>query len=635
MNNYNYNMIPPFKWFVIQNFPFIEAEFDAMTNWQLFCKLGKEMNKIINSVNLSGEQVEKLTNSFNALQSYVTNYFDNLNVQEEVDSKLDEMASDGTLAELINEEIFQELNEKINLLDSGFFTNGIQVERKYNSDTNTHYIVTTIPKLYNNKVQNIKIGTAEDNITTYNKVEKPTDFAKRHNADVVTNAGLFNGDTNEQYGVIIQDGVVIKNTLATRPNTHYFCEMADGHFDSITGEATAQELLDAGVKNCVLAWYPILKNSDYTAFSINEGAYGNHPRTIIAQNENLDTIILSCNGRSHYDRGMDLHTIATILKDDYNCTFAFNMDGGGSTNLVLLQNQITYDTDNAFTSERKVPTFIYFKKETEDSELKNDLNEINKVQEVSNDIYLKSVMSHFLNSGNYKYFLSFLADCNANEIKTGFYYVDGNTANYPENYRTSLLFHYTWKGELDNTQNLRQIVLCASDNKPMLCREKYSTGDWTEWHPFQASYVNGVFTTAALPNTYLGIGQQVFNSTTNQPNFWNGTAWVDALNDFFKYCKGGNLFYTDAFEEKTFDAAMSANFPSIFAINNNTEIKTGAGFPTNAYGYGLLITLRSSIDLSKTQIYIPDGPATRGIYVRTRVGGTWLKLEGTSVAPIT
>ena len=98
----NYNTIlPPFKWFVLQNFPYIEDDFDALTNWQLFCKLGKEMNKIIEKTNLTGEQVEKLTNAFNELKAYVDDYFENLDVQEEVNIKLDEMAESGELADII------------------------------------------------------------------------------------------------------------------------------------------------------------------------------------------------------------------------------------------------------------------------------------------------------------------------------------------------------------------------------------------------------------------------------------------------------------------------------------------------------------------------------------------------------
>lgn len=118
MNNFNYKNLCPFKWFVLQNFPFIEADFDAITNWQLFCKLGEEMNKIIEKVNQAGVQTENLTNAFIDLQNYVNDYFENLDVQDEINNKLDEMAEGGELAEIINQEIFQELNRKIDLANS-------------------------------------------------------------------------------------------------------------------------------------------------------------------------------------------------------------------------------------------------------------------------------------------------------------------------------------------------------------------------------------------------------------------------------------------------------------------------------------------------------------------------------------
>ena len=101
MNKFNYKNLTPFKWFVLENFPFIEADFDALTEWQLFCKLGKEMNKIINSENTLGTQMENVTNAFIELQNYVNNYFENLDIQEEVNNKLNEMASSGELTEII------------------------------------------------------------------------------------------------------------------------------------------------------------------------------------------------------------------------------------------------------------------------------------------------------------------------------------------------------------------------------------------------------------------------------------------------------------------------------------------------------------------------------------------------------
>lgn len=103
MNKFEYKNLTPFKWFVLENFPFIEADFDALTEWKLFCKLGKEMNKIINSENTLGTQMENVTNAFINLQNYVNNYFDNLDVQDEINNKLNAMVEDGTLDQIIQQ----------------------------------------------------------------------------------------------------------------------------------------------------------------------------------------------------------------------------------------------------------------------------------------------------------------------------------------------------------------------------------------------------------------------------------------------------------------------------------------------------------------------------------------------------
>lgn len=111
-NKFDYKNLTPFKWFVLENFPFIEADFDALTEWQLFCKLGKEINKIIDSQNVVGTEMEKFSQAFIELQNYVNNYFDNLDVQDEINNKLNEMAEDGTLSEIISKYL-KDIEEKI------------------------------------------------------------------------------------------------------------------------------------------------------------------------------------------------------------------------------------------------------------------------------------------------------------------------------------------------------------------------------------------------------------------------------------------------------------------------------------------------------------------------------------------
>ena len=119
MSNFNYKKLRPFKWFMLQNFPFIEEDFDAITYYQLLCKVIEYLNKVIDSQNLTGEQVETLTDAFNTLKDFVDNYFENLDVQEEINNKLDEMVEDGTLELLINKRVVSQ-----SLLDNTIYMNG-------------------------------------------------------------------------------------------------------------------------------------------------------------------------------------------------------------------------------------------------------------------------------------------------------------------------------------------------------------------------------------------------------------------------------------------------------------------------------------------------------------------------------
>ena len=76
---------------------------------------------VIPTVNNNGEAVTELQNLYIELKSYVDNYFENLDVQEEVNNKLDEMALDGTLEELIG----QYVNDKVQLIFPKFWANAL------------------------------------------------------------------------------------------------------------------------------------------------------------------------------------------------------------------------------------------------------------------------------------------------------------------------------------------------------------------------------------------------------------------------------------------------------------------------------------------------------------------------------
>ena len=107
----DYTNLTPFKtWLIYQintwgvnNFPFLENDFDQLTNYGMMMKLMKAMNDTISNQNKVEDDMSKLYGAFTELQTYINNYFDNLDVQEEINNKLDEMVEDGVLEQIIEQ----------------------------------------------------------------------------------------------------------------------------------------------------------------------------------------------------------------------------------------------------------------------------------------------------------------------------------------------------------------------------------------------------------------------------------------------------------------------------------------------------------------------------------------------------
>lgn len=100
---------------------------ESMTYYELltwFCNYLE--NTVIPTVNNNAEAVEELQTQYITLHNYVANYFNNLNVQEEINNKLDNMAEDGSLTELIKryvDPIYEAFEQEITTTMDDNFTN--------------------------------------------------------------------------------------------------------------------------------------------------------------------------------------------------------------------------------------------------------------------------------------------------------------------------------------------------------------------------------------------------------------------------------------------------------------------------------------------------------------------------------
>ena len=101
MNN-DLRRLSPFKrlCITIGNLP--TAYIESMSYYEGLTYLVNYLcNNVIPAVNNNSEVVEEVQAKFEELQSYVDNYFENIDVQEEINNKLDEMAEDGKLSDII------------------------------------------------------------------------------------------------------------------------------------------------------------------------------------------------------------------------------------------------------------------------------------------------------------------------------------------------------------------------------------------------------------------------------------------------------------------------------------------------------------------------------------------------------
>lgn len=103
----NYIDLKPFKFWCQKVLPLIYD--DSLSYYELLCKVVDYLNNTMTDVTV-------LHDEFVQLQNWVNDYFENLDVQNEINNKLDEMAEDGTLSNLL-EPYLNEFNTKISKQD--------------------------------------------------------------------------------------------------------------------------------------------------------------------------------------------------------------------------------------------------------------------------------------------------------------------------------------------------------------------------------------------------------------------------------------------------------------------------------------------------------------------------------------
>lgn len=142
----NYTELKPFRYWCQKVLPLVYD--DSLSYYELLCKVVDYLNKTMEDVETLHDDVEGLHDAYEQLQTFVNDYFDNLDVQDEINNKLDTMVEDGTFDTLLSpymQHYQTELNvmkARIDVLEANYDAGGTTADAEladirvaYNAET--------------------------------------------------------------------------------------------------------------------------------------------------------------------------------------------------------------------------------------------------------------------------------------------------------------------------------------------------------------------------------------------------------------------------------------------------------------------------------------------------------------------
>ena len=105
---------------------------ESGTVLQQTARMYAKVNEVVQSVNNQNETIADYIDKFNELHDYVHDYFDNLDVQTEINNKIDEMVEDGTLMRILEEYDYVLNIKNFNCVDDGVTDNTTNLISAFN-----------------------------------------------------------------------------------------------------------------------------------------------------------------------------------------------------------------------------------------------------------------------------------------------------------------------------------------------------------------------------------------------------------------------------------------------------------------------------------------------------------------------
>ena len=185
-------------------------------------------------------------------------------------------------------------------------------------------------------------------------------FAKNNEYLHVINGGIYLVATGEADGITIINGQILKNTGVEQfaAEQYVLGITKNGNMKAYINETAANILADGAIY-ALTGFVPLVQDGAPVADSVLAVCphYNiRHPRQIVGVLSDGNYFTFCCDGRTDNENGMTLKECVDTITHDLDVQFAFNLDGGGSTQTAVGKKQV-----NRVIDGRKIPNVITFK----------------------------------------------------------------------------------------------------------------------------------------------------------------------------------------------------------------------------------------------------------------------------------